>query len=187
MYDELGQYLVQILHILTASTKHAHRVLVAAQASGFRESGATSLPKSKEPVQQSVMVAVRTSGLLLDSVIGYLQERRESDSSGEHELETISIVDEAYLQTLVDLANVRFEENEKRRDRFREALRKCSESDIKDVMNDVKMRARSKEARRRVKIAKGREIQEEKRKERRSESHYKDEANDTIEFGWVLK
>ena len=169
---------LQILHILTASTKHAQIVLAAAQAAGFRESGATSLPKSKEPCQQSIMVAVRTSGLLLDSVIGYAQERATGNSHSEDDYETISMVDEAYLQTLVDLANFRFGENERRRDRFRDALRICNDKRTKNELVDGKMKERCKEARRQMKIAKGKEIQEELQRQKLNESPYTDEAYD---------
>lgn len=58
------------------------------------------------------MVAIRSSGLMLDSVIGY-----QSDDE-----QLFSIVSEQYLHTLVDLANQRFTVNQKRIERFAEAL-----------------------------------------------------------------
>ena len=181
--------MIQILHILTASTEHAHRVLAAAQASGFRESGATGLFKAKEPDHESVVVAVRTSGLLLDSIIGYSREKYDSASNDGHGPEINSMVNETYLQTLVRLANIRFVENAKRRDRFREALRQSSDKVIEGKSNEVKMKIKKKEAQRQIKIAKGRKIQEEKQKERWEMSNYKDENEDKDTDGleWVFE
>jgi tRNA wybutosine-synthesizing protein 3 len=95
----------KILHIQTASSEDANRVLKAAFEAGFRESGAMSL--SGTP-----MVAVRAVGLAFDTIIGY----------GEESSEPLSIVDESYLQLLLAVANDRFKTNSERIDRFRTAL-----------------------------------------------------------------
>jgi len=101
----------QILHILSASLEDAQRVLTAALAGGFRESGAVSLGSTKAG-ESNPMVAVRSAGYSFDSVIGYQDE----DGSN------IALVDEMYLRTLVDIANERFKINLDRIRRFRTAL-----------------------------------------------------------------
>lgn len=58
------------------------------------------------------MVAVRTMGLGLESLIGY-------QASGQNRL----VVDGKYLVMLLEVANERFAENRRRTERFREALR----------------------------------------------------------------
>ncbi|KAF2830104.1 hypothetical protein CC86DRAFT_345062 [Ophiobolus disseminans] len=100
-----------ILHVLTASTIHAQRVLTAALSAGFRESGAVSLSTTKSG-DSTPMVAVRSTGYSFDSVIGY---QDESDRK-------IPIVDEKYLRILVAIANDRFKINAERIARFRHAL-----------------------------------------------------------------
>ncbi|KAF2036275.1 hypothetical protein EK21DRAFT_52340 [Setomelanomma holmii] len=100
-----------ILHILTASAQHAHRVLTAALSAGFRESGAVSLSTSKVG-DSTPIVAVRSTGYSFDSIIGY-----QSDIG-----ENIAIVNEQYLKTLVAIANDRFRINAERIARFRAAL-----------------------------------------------------------------
>ncbi|KAI2483882.1 TYW3 domain containing protein [Pyrenophora tritici-repentis] len=100
-----------ILHILSASLEDAQRVLTAALAGGFRESGAVSLGSTKTG-ESNPMVAVRSAGYSFDSIIGY------QDDEGRN----IALVDERYLRTLVDIANERFRINFDRIGRFRTAL-----------------------------------------------------------------
>ncbi|KAF9738337.1 hypothetical protein PMIN06_009875 [Paraphaeosphaeria minitans] len=100
-----------ILHILTASLQDCQSVLNAALGAGFRESGAVSLAPSKSGEINS-MVAVRSTGYSFDSIIGY------HDSSGQN----IALVDGSYLQTLVHIANERFQINTERIARFRAAV-----------------------------------------------------------------
>ena len=84
----------------------------AALCAGFRESGIRNvLPHSRNegPMPH---VAVRGMGLSLDCIIGYL------DGQG-----TVrGLVDERHLQTLVGIANGRFEENSRRTAAFRAEL-----------------------------------------------------------------
>ncbi|KAI9670868.1 MAG: hypothetical protein M1817_003753 [Caeruleum heppii] len=101
-----------ILHILAASLDHAQLVLTAALQAGFRESGAMSITARSSPTRLP-MVAVRTNGLAFDSVIGYLDE-----NDGQKPDQIQSLVNETYLRTLVNIANHRFEENEKRKEQF---------------------------------------------------------------------
>ncbi|KAI8934880.1 hypothetical protein NX059_008554 [Plenodomus lindquistii] len=100
-----------ILHILTASLQDAQSVLTAALSAGFRESGAVSLSSTKAG-ESNPMVAVRSTGYSFDSIIGY------QDAEGCN----VAMVDESYLETLVAIANERFNINEERIARFRKAL-----------------------------------------------------------------
>ncbi|KAJ4356027.1 uncharacterized protein N0V89_004054 [Didymosphaeria variabile] len=100
-----------ILHILTASLEDCQRVLTAALSAGFRESGAVSMTPSKSG-EINPMVAVRSTGYSFDSIIGY------HDDAGRN----IALVDQKYLQTLMHIANERFQINAERIARFRTAL-----------------------------------------------------------------
>jgi len=94
----------------------AQKVLSSAQQAGFRESGATSIASSKDSrTLTTPMVAVRSTGLALDSIIGVAT----------HDDECHSIVDESYLETLVSVANDRFRTNKDRIHRFQDLLRSC--------------------------------------------------------------
>ena len=104
----------KILHVMTASLRHAQRVLSAAINAGFRESGVQSL-RNLDEKEASPVVAVRTAGLALESVIGYLQE-------GEGTEDVRCIVTEAYLRIIVGLINERFDANTERILRFRRHL-----------------------------------------------------------------
>ncbi len=61
------------------------------------------------------MVAVRSSGLAIDSVIGF-----SSSATGNEEVRPM--VTESYLRTLLQVANERFEINTQRTERFRQAF-----------------------------------------------------------------
>ncbi|KAL9074164.1 MAG: hypothetical protein Q9157_004478 [Trypethelium eluteriae] len=101
-----------ILHIATASLEDTQKVLTTAISAGFRESGAVNFDLGPDGTI-APMVAVRSTGLASDTVIGY------QDSSGL----PLSIVDESYLRALVSVANDRFLVNQERIDRFRSALK----------------------------------------------------------------
>ena len=81
---------------------------------GFRESGISGLYDSKGR-STNPMVAVRSSGLALDSIVGY-----QSYASGTHRI--FPMVSEVYLRTLIQVANDRFEINAQRTKRFRLAF-----------------------------------------------------------------
>ncbi|KAL1970337.1 hypothetical protein VTN77DRAFT_5497 [Rasamsonia byssochlamydoides] len=135
-----------ILHIMAATLKHAQPVLSAASSAGFRESGLQSLRcldfMNDRPDQQmttvsdaaaSPIVAVRSSGLSLESIIGYCEEDPNNDGddhdSSDEPPVFRSLVTEEYLQMLVALANERFVVNNERVERFRTRLLElCSES-----------------------------------------------------------
>jgi len=103
----------QILHVLTASLSHAQTILSCALQAGFRESGAVNiLPSGKEAA--TPIVAVRSQGTMLESLVGFLDDDKARCN-----------VPEAYLETLLRISNERFSENEKRIQRFRDELRKA--------------------------------------------------------------
>ncbi|KAF6802633.1 tRNA wybutosine-synthesizing protein [Colletotrichum sojae] len=105
-----------ILHVLTASLPHAQLLLKCALAAGFRESGALNLlPASSDDASVTPLVGVRTMGLGLESLVGYVLD---DDNSPPH-----VTVSAAYLRDLVRIANERFGENAARIARFRSALR----------------------------------------------------------------
>ncbi|KAI9370653.1 methyltransferase TYW3-domain-containing protein [Aspergillus egyptiacus] len=106
-----------ILHIMAATLQHAQPVLSSASSSGFRESGLQGL-RCLEGGDEgpSPIVAVRSAGLALESVVGYC----EDDDNGEPVIR--SLVTEEYLRMLVAIANERFSVNSERRERFRTTL-----------------------------------------------------------------
>lgn len=104
---------------MAASLHHAHPVLSAASAAGFRESGLQSL-RCLDDEGISPIVAVRSSGLALESVIGYC-EVGDDDDDGEEPI-IRSLVSEEYLRMLMDMSNERFEVNVDRKERFRAVL-----------------------------------------------------------------
>ncbi|CRG86222.1 hypothetical protein PISL3812_03225 [Talaromyces islandicus] len=118
-----------ILHVMAATLHHAHPVLTAASNAGFRESGLQSLrclettpenssqASSADSSTPSPIVAVRSSGLSFESVIGYYEE---TPDGGESIMR--SLVTEEYLKMLVALANERFVVNKSRVERFRAKL-----------------------------------------------------------------
>ncbi|GLA93393.1 hypothetical protein AtubIFM61612_010589 [Aspergillus tubingensis] len=112
-----------ILHIMTATLHHAHPVLSAASTSGFRESGLQSLRclEANDIEGPSPIVAVRSAGLSLESVIGYCEETDDdNDDNGEPIIR--SLVTEEFLEMLVAISNERFAVNSERKERFRANL-----------------------------------------------------------------
>ena len=137
------------MHIATASLDDAQRVLSAALSAGFRESGAVGLNTvPREPT--SPIVAVRSMGLALDSIIGFQKNEKEC----------VAIVGEAYLETLVAIANDRFRANRERMNRFRKGL-------LENYRQDDKVREDA-ECRRFRKRQEGLRRQEELKAERQS-------------------
>lgn len=111
-----------ILHVMTASLHYARPILAAAINAGFRESGVQSLKNLDEP-NNFPMVAIRTSGLALESVIGYLPGYASGKGPEiEYEEQVQSMVSEEYLELLVKMANERFEANAERITRFEKEL-----------------------------------------------------------------
>ena len=121
---------------MAASLHHAKPILSAAINAGFRESGLQSLKNLDDP-NAFPMVAIRSSGLALGSVIGFAV-----DDEGEN---IQSLVDEHYLKILLDLANERFEVNTKRINRFKNHLTLGSR-DMEVVWEDSAARRARKKA-----------------------------------------
>lgn len=113
---------------MTASLHHAQPILAAAINAGFRESGIQSL-KNLDEVNAFPMVAIRSSGLALESVIGCVPDRvkdtsrRGSDSKHYLDSEDVhSLVSDNYLALLINIANDRFKSNTERMRRFESDL-----------------------------------------------------------------
>ncbi|KAL6882841.1 methyltransferase TYW3 domain-containing protein [Trichoderma longibrachiatum] len=101
-----------ILHVLTASLGHAQLLLRCALQAGFRESGAINIT-SPSSEQTTPMVAIRSMGLSLESLVGY------QDLDGQRR----RIVPAGYFKMLLQISNERFVENTKRIERFRSAFK----------------------------------------------------------------
>lgn len=100
---------------MCASLHHAQPILAAAINAGFRESGVQSL-KNLDDANAFPMVAIRSSGLALESVVGFMSEVDRTDNA------VHALVGENYLQMLIQLANQRFRTNTERIKRFEEDL-----------------------------------------------------------------
>jgi tRNA wybutosine-synthesizing protein 3 len=115
---------------MTATLKHARPVLAAASTAGFRESGLQSLrcldavgEHHRQAADVSPIVAVRSSGLSLESIIGYTCCPDDGEDAGSRPSTMIhSVVTEEYLHLLVSIANERFTINSERIERFRAHL-----------------------------------------------------------------
>lgn len=81
---------------------------------GFRESGISGI-EDKLGRATPPMLAVRTSGIALDSIVGF-----QSDQPGAEQM--IPVVSAGYLRAILQLANARFRENSDRTWRFHQAL-----------------------------------------------------------------
>lgn len=100
---------------MTASLEHAQLLLRCGLTAGFRESGAinvTAAAAAGEDAVTTPIVAIRTMGLALESLVGVQR------GSGDIEC----TVSPAYLRTLLDISNERFAENAKRIRRFETAV-----------------------------------------------------------------
>ena len=122
---------------MTASLHHAQPVLSAAISAGFRESGIQSLKNINDP-DSCPMVAVRSSGLALESLVGMMIH------SGIEE-EVSAIVDEEYLTLILSLANQRLDSNAERIQRFCKNLFE-REDKIQSVWEDSVIRKERKRA-----------------------------------------
>lgn len=105
--------MLQILHVLTASLEHAQALLRCAQQAGFRESGIINVTSAPGEPEITPIVGIRTMGLGFESLIGFQQSGRRE-----------AMVAPVYLETLVDIANTRFVENQKRIERLRLAFKR---------------------------------------------------------------
>ena len=80
---------------------------------GFRESGISGIVDGKGG-PATPMLAVRSSGLAFDSIIGF--------KSATDDAPIRLVVSESYLRTLVKLTDERFRVNAERKERFRQAF-----------------------------------------------------------------
>lgn len=122
---------------MTASLHHAEPVLSAAINAGFRESGIQNLKNIHDP-DSCPMVAVRSSGLALESLIGMVIDNKLEE-------EISAMVDEEYLGMLLSLANQRFISNAERIQRFSERLFE-STNKVRTVWEDTMTRNERKRA-----------------------------------------
>lgn len=118
----------EILHILTASPPHAQMLLSASLQAGFRESGAVNIERSPSK-PATPMVAVRSTGLMFDCIIGYAGYEENAETY-------VPLVTEDYLQLLVQVANERFKINTERIHRFRALFREKVASRASEQLNN---------------------------------------------------
>ena len=127
---------------MTASLEHAQLLLRCASAAGFRESGAVSIvPPPLTPAAKAAavaageeeddnpsmpIVAVRSMGLALASVVGLCRANAETDEESDT---AQCIVTPNYLARLARVADERFAVNRTRTERFRVALVEAIEKD----------------------------------------------------------
>lgn len=123
---------------MAASLEKAQRVLSAAINAGFRESGVHTL-RNVTDKDACIMVAVRTSGLALESIIGYLEDNGDT----EH---ICSVVSEAYLRMLLGMIRQRFDANSERILRFRKNLLEPTPQADGERWEDADARRRRKRA-----------------------------------------
>ncbi|OAX84715.1 hypothetical protein ACJ72_00912 [Emergomyces africanus] len=114
---------------MAASLQHAQPVLAAATTAGFRESGIQSL-RCLNDTEAYPIVAVRSSGLALESIIG--SHQRHIGNETEENIAK-SVVSEDYLRMLLAVANERFNANATRRERFWAKLQEFSTGRPGDV------------------------------------------------------
>lgn len=130
---------------MTSSLHHAQPILAAAINAGFRESGIQSLKNLDDP-NAFPMLAIRSSGLALEYLIGYMPDGVSVERDGEGVEENITmIVSEQYLGLLLRLANERFQANTKRIRRFEKDLFR-REAEIVRAWEDGKSRQERKKA-----------------------------------------
>ena len=123
---------------MCASLQHARPILAAAINAGFRESGVQSL-KNLDDANAFPMVAIRSSGLALESVVGWAADGITALGEAVR-----SLVSENYLGLLFELAAGRFKTNAERIMRLEDNLFRRGTEDRK--WEDVKERHERKRA-----------------------------------------
>lgn len=142
-------------------------MLTAGFGAGFRESGALNLLPSATSDAATPMVAIRSMGLSLESVVGYFDGSKN-----------MCFVSEDLLVGLLKLSNERFVENTQRIERLRVLLRKGA-----GVGNEVRRNPEGEEwedagARRERKRAEGLRRKEELLAERMRRGETEDSARE---------
>ena len=139
-----------ILHILCASLQYAKPLLSAAINAGFRESGVQSLKALETDFNgDGVMVAIRTNGIVFESVVGVYDSELEIAQS---------LVTDAYLEICASVVNERFQWNEIRKQRLTREL----QSVIERQAWEPEKRVETKEERREWKRKEGLALQAER-------------------------
>ena len=118
----------QILHVLAASPEHAQLLLRCGLQAGFRESGAINVAGGGAGEPATPMVAIRTAGLALESLIGFGTSAHDDDDGGDVGVVVRRAVPAAHLRTLLRVANNRFAANADRIARFQALLSSSSSS-----------------------------------------------------------
>ncbi|KAI1349915.1 methyltransferase TYW3-domain-containing protein [Xylaria sp. FL0043] len=142
-----------ILHVLTASLEHAQLLLRCGLQAGFRESGAINLTSTASEAVTPI-VAIRSMGLSLESLIGIQEDGVTKCTVSDH-----------YLHSLLRIANERFEENRKRIERFRTAVLEASKPPKRDDTEWEDAQAR-RERKREEGLRRKAELQGQSQKER---------------------
>lgn len=101
-----------ILHVLAGSAESAQTMLGAGMTAGFRESGISGIVDGKGRASIP-MVAVRSTGLAMDCIIGFRSPNTQ---------QILPMVSEEYLRTIIRVTNDRFRQNVERKERFRQRL-----------------------------------------------------------------
>ena len=96
-------------------------MLAAAINAGFRESGVQSL-KNLDDANSFPMVAIRSSGLAMESIVGYCMDGEKEANKTGNVHRVYPLVDEKYLEMMIRLADQRFRTNAERTNRFEEDL-----------------------------------------------------------------
>jgi len=130
----------KILHIQTLDLQTAHIILTAALSAGFRESGIMNPGLTEHSFP---MIAVRSNGLIMDSIIGVMNAPHPGIKM---------IVDEDYLKTMMLISSLRFEDNKRRTDAFsgkiEQVLFNQGQVPTKESKGERKMRKREEGLRR---------------------------------------
>lgn len=140
----------------TASVEHAQVILRCGLQAGFRESGAVQITPSNTEAA-TPMVAIRSMGMSFESLIGV-------EVGGKREC----LVSASYLDTLVQVANDRFVENEKRIARFSEAFHDAAVGEAAPRLNAEGLQWEDAAARRERMKREGLERRSETRREGRA-------------------
>ncbi|CCX07796.1 methyltransferase TYW3-domain-containing protein [Pyronema domesticum] len=135
-----------ILHIQTRNLEVAQTILSTALSTGFRESGIMNMALGKN---QCPMVAIRSNGLVMDSIIGLVDENGIVQKC----------VDDSYIAMLARVGNMRFTENFLKIEKLTKNLEDALFTVKSEVANDWE----DKEVRKARKRAEGLKRQEEAR------------------------
>lgn len=150
-------------------------------AAGFRESGIAGITSTSE-AEATPHVAIRTQGLALDCIIGFLSGSTSSQPDGKINM----MVSEYYLRTIIRVANDRFRANEDRKERFRKHLTQSLQGGAEPTKTGDQGEWESAEARRERKRAEGLKRKHEMENgdaDGRSGGRKEDDSSDALDGG----